>query len=179
MILYGSGNGQQSLELLDLAQKVFQRENSQVDILRCGINKGVILKGMGNIPEAITVLESSLALAEKTGIDRLKAYALMNFTDLLNENNEFERSIEMAARARDIFSALEEPLMLAACLFNLGTAQAGLGEKQPAMESLDSAISVLEKNDMLTSRTTWLEKYAAILEELGETEKAKLILKKI
>ena len=179
MILYGSGNSQKSLELLDLAQKSFQQENSQVDTLRCGINRGVILKGMENIQEAIDVLESSLALAEKTSIDRLKAYALVNLTDLLNEQKKFKRSRDLAMEAKNIFLVLEEPLMLAASLFNLGTAQAGLEEKKEAMVSLDNAISILEKNEMLTSRTSWLERYASILEELGEPEKAKLILNKI
>jgi hypothetical protein len=69
--------------------------------------------------------------------------------------------------------------MLAASLFNLGTAQVGLGEKEGAITSLDNAISVLEKNGMLTSRTDWLEKYASILEELGEGEKSRSVLQKI
>ena len=134
---------------------------------------------MENIQEAIDVLESSLALAEKTSIDRLKAYALVNLTDLLNEQKKFKRSRDLAMKAKNIFLVLEEPLMLAASLFNLGTAQAGLEEKKEAMVSLDNAISILEKNEMLTSRTSWLERYASILEELGEPEKAKLILNKI
>ncbi len=179
MILSGKGNEPKSLELLDSADMIFRQENSQVDLLRCGINQGIVLRNLGKISEAVDVLDISLDLAERTGLDRLKAYALVNLTDLLNERKEYERSMELGRKARDIFQVLDEPLMLAASLFNLGTAQAGLGEKEGAITSLDNAISVLEKNGMLTSRTDWLEKYASILEELGEGEKARSVLQKI
>ncbi len=179
MILSGKGNEPKSLELLDSADMIFRQENSQVDLLRCGINQGIILRNMGKINEAVDVLDISLDLAERTGLDRLKAYALVNLTDLLNEQKDYERSKELGQKAKDIFQVLDEPIMLAASLFNLGTAQAGLGEKAEAITSLDNAISILEKNGMLTSRTDWLEKYASILEELGEAKKAKSILQKI
>lgn len=179
MILAGKGSETQSLELLDSADMIFRQENSQVDLLRCGINQGMILRNMGKVDEAIDVLEVSLDLAEKTSLDRLKAYAMVNTTDLLNEQGEYARSADMAQTAGDIFQVLDEPLMLAASLFNMGAAQAGLGKKEEAMTNLDNAISVLEKNGMLASRITWLEKYAAILDEMGESEKAKSILKKI
>jgi tetratricopeptide (TPR) repeat protein len=179
MILSGKGNEPKSLELLDSAEMVFRQENSQIDLLRCGINQGIILRNMGKIKEAVDVLDISLDLAERTSLDRLKAYALVNLTDLLNERKEYGRSRELASRARDVFQVLDEPLMFAAALFNLGTAQAALGEKEKAVTSFDNAISILERNEMLTSRTSWLEKYASILEELGETEKAKLIHDKI
>ncbi len=179
MILSGMGNEPNSLELLDSADMIFRQENSQVDLLRCGINQGLILKNLGKISEAVDVLDISLDLAERTGLERLKGYALVNLTDLLNEQKHFKRSRELGQKARDIFQILDEPIMLAASMFNLGTAQAGLGEKEGAIMSLDNAISILEENKMLTSRTGWLEKYASILEELGEGEKAKSILNKI
>jgi len=179
MILSGKGNEAQSLELLDSADTTFRQENSQVDLLRCGINQGMILRNLGKISEAVDVLDISLDLAEKTGLDRLKAYAQVNLTDLLNTQNEYEYSKELAQKARDIFQVLDEPIMLAASVFNLGTAQAGLGEKEEAIVNLDNAIAILEKNEMLASRTSWLEKYASILEELGEPEKARTILNKI
>jgi tetratricopeptide (TPR) repeat protein len=179
MILSGTGNESKPLDLLDSAEMVFRRENSQVDLLRCGINQAIILRNMGKINEAVDVLDISLDLAERTSLDRLKAYALVNLTDLLNEQKEYDRSRKLASQARDVFQVLDEPLMFAAALFNLGTALVALGEKEEAVTSFDNAISILEKNEMLTSRTSWLEKYASILEELGETEKAKSILNKI
>ena len=168
MILSGTGNETQPLELLDSAEMIFRQENSQVDLLRCGINQAIVLRNMEKIKEPIDVLDISLDLAERTGLDRLKAYAMVNLTDLLNEQKEYERSKKLGQKAKDIFHVLDEPIMLAASLFNLGTAQAGLGEKEEAITSLDNAISILERNEMLTSRTGWLEKYASILEELGE-----------
>ena len=178
MIFSGLGNESKSLELLNSANECFEHENSQVDILRCGINHGIILRSMGNIQESMAVLEGALALAEKTSLDRLKAYALVNLTDLLNQQKAYKRSRELGYKSRDIFQVLDEPLLLAASLFNLGTAQSGLGDREEAISNLDSAILILEKNDMLISRTDWLEKYADILEELGEADKAKSILEK-
>lgn len=179
MILSGTGIELQSMQLLDSAEMIFRRENSQVDILRCGINQGMILRNLGKTSEAVDVLETSLDLAEKTSMDRLKAYALVNLTDLLNEQKEYGRSKELAHMAVDIFRVLDEPIMLAASLFNLGSALAGLGEKEGAITSLDNAISTLERNGLLSSRTSWLEKYASLLKEMGEVEKAKSILLKI
>jgi tetratricopeptide (TPR) repeat protein len=179
MILSGKGNETKSMELLDSADEIFRQKNSQVDILRCGINQSIILRNLGKVEEAIDVLDISLDIAEKTGLDRLRAYAMANLTDLLNDQKDFEYSIELGQKASDIFRVLDEPIMLAASLFNLGTAQAGMGKKMEAIKSLDNAIAILEKNEMLASRTEWLEKYASILEKMGEPEKAKSILQKI
>jgi tetratricopeptide (TPR) repeat protein len=179
MILSGTGIEAPPLDLLDSAEAIFRKENSQVDILRCGINQGMILRNLEKTNEAIDVLETSLDLAEKTGLERLKAYALVNLTDLLNEKKEYKHSIELAHIAADIFRILDEPVMLAASLFNLGTALAGQGEKEEAICNFDNAISILEKNEMLSSRTSWLEKYASILKELGETAKAESVILKI
>ncbi len=177
MILSDIGEVSQIMELLDSAEMIFRQKNSQVDLLRCGINQGKILRTLGHINEAIDVLENTFELAEMTGLNRLEAYALVNLTDLLNEQKNYERARELAARAKNIFQVLDEPLMLAASLFNLGEALAALGEKEKAMKNLDNAISILEKNEI--SRPGWLQHYAIILEELGEPEKAQLILKKI
>lgn len=179
IILLGKGNHTQPLELLDSAEMIFRRENSQVDLMRCGINQGIVLSAKGNKDEAVDVLDMSLDLAEKTGLDRLRAYAMANLTDLLNELEDYQRSAEMARTAADIFRVLDEPLMLAASLYNLGTAQIRLGEKDEGMSNKDKAITIIEKNGLLSSRTSWLEEYTALLEEMGETEKAKAIRRKI
>ena len=127
-----------------------------------------------HIDEAVDVLESSLEIAENSGLNRLEAYALVNLTDLLNELKEYERSKELAARAKNVFQVLDEPLMLAASMFNLGEAQANLGEKAEAMASLDKAIAILDKNKI--SRPGWIQHYAMILKELDEPEKAEMLL---
>ncbi len=177
MILSDIGEVDQIMELLDSAEMVFRQKNSQVDLLRCGINQGKILRTLGHINEAMDVLENTLELAEKTGLNRLEAYVLVNLTDLLNELKKYQRSKELATKAKNIFQVLDEPLMLAASLFNLGEALAALGEKAEAMKNLDKAISILEKNEI--SRPGWLQHYAMILEELEEPEKASKILSKI
>ena len=177
MILSASGDDSLFLELMDSAEETFRQENSQLDILRCGVNQGIILRRMGNFQEAISVLEDSVEHAERLGQDRLRAYALVNLTDILNEQGEYRRSMELAASAGDIFQVLDEPLMLAASLFNLGDAQAGLGKKDDAIKNLDRAISILERDGI--SRPGWLERYATILRELDEPDRAVEILKKI
>ncbi len=177
MIMSDSGDDSQSVKLLDSSYKIFQQVNSQIDILRCGINQGKVRKSIGNYQEATNVLEHALDIAEMTGLDRLRAYAMVNLADLLNEQKEYERSRELAANASGIFQVLDEPLMLAASLFNLGEALAYLGEKTEAMTNLGKAIAILEKNGI--SRPGWLQHYAMILKELDEPEKAQEILNKI
>jgi len=179
MIFYGMGNASQSLKLLGSALDVFRHHDSQVDILRCELNLGIILRGTGDLGKARAAIEEALMLAEKTGLERLKAYALANLADVLNEQGQFSRAKDMGKKAGDIFRVLDEPLMLAASRFNLGIAQAGLGERAEAVSNLDEAISVLERNSLLASRTDWLEKYAAMLEGMGESVKARAILDKI
>ena len=177
MIMSDSGDDSQSVKLLDSSYKIFQQVNSQVDILRCGINQGIVGRNTGNFQEAIDVLEDALNIAEMTGLDRLRAYAMVNLTDLLNEQKNYQRSKELASNARDMFQVLDEPLMLAASLFNLGEAQAALGKKYEAITNLDKAMAILEKNAI--SRPGWLQHYAMILKELEEPEKAQKILNKI
>jgi tetratricopeptide (TPR) repeat protein len=179
MILSSMGNETQSMELLDSADVIFRREDSQVDLMRCGINQGIILKNLGKISEAVDVLEMALDLAGRTGLEQQEAYAIVNLTDLLNYQGDHERSMELAQKARDIFQVHDEPIMLAAALFNLGVALAGLGEKEEAMSNLDNAISILEKNGLIASRINWLETYASVLEKLGEVEKARAVLHKL
>jgi len=172
-----SGEVAEILGLLDSAEVTFRIENSQIDILRCGINQGFILRNIGNIDEAASVLEDSLDEAERTQQHRFMAYALANLTDLLNEQKEYARSIELSSRAKDIFQVLDEPLMFAISLFNLGEAQAALGNKEEAIKNLDKAISLLEEKEI--SRPGWLQQYAVILIQLGEPEKARSILDNI
>lgn len=177
MILSDMGEVGQIMELLDSAEMVFRQIDSQVDLLRCGINQGKILRTLGHINEAKDVLENTVERAGNACAERQEAYALVNLTDLLNEQKEFQRSKELASRARDIFQVIDEPLMLAASLFNLGEAMAALGEKREAIANLDKAISILSKNGI--SRPGWFKHYAMILKELDEPEKASKILSKI
>lgn len=177
MILSDIGEVGQIMELLDSAEMVFRQINSQVDLMRCGINQGKILRTMGHINEAKDVLENTVEHAGNACAERQEAYALVNLTDLLNELKEYERSKELATRAKNIFQVLDEPLMLAASQFNLGEAMAALGEKAEAMKNLDKAIAILEKNEI--SRPGWFQHYAMILKELDDPEKAEKILAKI
>ena len=179
MILFSQGNLARSLELLNSVEGAFRKEESQIDLLRYGINRAIVLRGMGDMDLARQCLTDSLGLAEKTGLDRFKAYAMVNLCDILNEQGDYEESAKLASQAADIFGVLAEPLMHSAALFNLGAAQAGLGKRDEAVNALEKSISILENNDLLASRISWLQGCSEKLRELGLEEKAKALMDKV
>ncbi|MCK5024017.1 MAG: hypothetical protein KAR56_00190 [Thermoplasmata archaeon] len=169
---------QKSASMLKNAIAIFESEDSQIDLIRCKINMGKAMKGLGQINDAVISLEDALALSEELALTRLMGYAMVNLSDLLNGMQNYHRSEELAAIAKDIFQDLGEPMLLSAALFNLGTAQAGRKKKAEAMKNLDAAIQNLETHELLSFTTSWIEDYAVILETLGEPEKAREIQKK-
>jgi tetratricopeptide (TPR) repeat protein len=168
MIMTSEGEHQKALIILESARKDFEKLENVQDVIRCDINLGMVLRACDRIEEAIPVLEKAAKASEDAGLNRFKAHALANLTDLLNRSREFERSANLAREAISIFTGLGEPLMQAAAMLNLCGAEAGLGRKEPAMEIMDQAIELLEERDLLKTRGAWLAECADILKGMGE-----------
>ena len=177
MILTASGEHQKSLDLLEKARKDFRKMGSAPDIIRCDINRGMVLRACDRPDEAIESLENAAEAAEKAGLNRFRAHALVNLTDLLNRKSEFKRSASLAGEAIAIFSGLGEPLMQSAAMLNLCSALAGSGERDKAMSNMDEAIAILKKNRLLETRNSWLAECADILRGMGEKKRAAEVLR--
>ncbi len=172
MILYGLGDHERALGRLSIAMSEFAGGGNDLDSVRCGINTGIVLRAMDRIAEASDALETAVAKAERMGRNRLRAQGLANLTEVLNLQGEYRRAAELAAQAIRIFSGLGEPVMLAVCKFNLGTALARMGRNEAAVSEFVEAAGLLKKYGMLKSRRQWMLDAADLLDGMGEKKKA-------
>jgi tetratricopeptide (TPR) repeat protein len=171
-------NGDALLEL-DSAGALVRQCESEPDIIRCGMNRGVILRALGRNEEALEELESAVKLAGESGQNRLRAQGLANLTELLNIGGDFTRSADLASQAIGLFTALQEPIMLAVSKFNMGEALAGLGRREEAIRVGDEAVTLLVEHNLVKSRGKWIKDYAKLLDGMGERKKAAALRAKL
>ena len=167
-IMVALGDCENGLGELVKARATFEESEKILDIIRCDINTGVGLKCCGRLEEAEDTLSGAAEAAMEAGLNRVRAHALANLSDLLNMRGNYRQSADMAGIAAETFSCLGEPLMEVAALLNLCIGLAGSGERGKAESTMRDAIAILKERDLLESRHEWLEECAKMLKGMGD-----------
>ncbi|MDD4308256.1 MAG: hypothetical protein PHU53_05555, partial [Thermoplasmata archaeon] len=179
MIMSVQGRNAEAFEMLGRASETFVTSGNAMDRIRCGINLGMVLKGLERTAEAADEIERAIKLADDAGLSRMCAHGMANLTEILNMMKNYQRSEALAREAAGIFSELGEPVMLAVSKFNLGNALAGLGRKTEAAKALDDALSILDENGLTESRSQWVLDSATVFDSIGDTARAEAVRRKV
>lgn len=179
MVLEALGDLEPALAALEAAADGFARIGSLQDTIKCRVDRGFLLAVAGRADEARGALEEAIGLADSSGLYRLKGYAEADLSHILAGAGMNVRAAALAEDAARIFAELDEPLMLAVSLYNLGMARAGLGMGAEATECMDRALAIVERLGMLQAKADWLEGYAGLLRSMGDARKAAALLRKL
>ena len=92
--------------------------------------------------KALNMAEQAVTVASDLTALRTKAIAMSNYGLTLEQARELEKAIAFYGKARDIFIDINEPVLAAAVLANLGTVYARLGDYDTGLECYSSGLDV-------------------------------------
>lgn len=141
------------------------------------MNMGIASASLGNDDEAERNLENAVRLADETGQPRSKASALTSLAEILLRSGKVEAAREHCFRALDIVTELDDKAGISAAYVILGRAEKTGGNMHDCVEYYQESIAALENVDAPRSLGTVKMEMALVLKEMGESDKARALLK--
>jgi len=144
-ILFDLGRTKESLYVYASAIEILKRLGDKADLSRAYNNQGLILIWEGRLDDALNVLEKSLEAADEASYQRGLAYACLNMAECHARMGDSEAACKEAARSRDIFTKMNERVMLAR--LNVVDAMAACvgGRHDEATPLLEDGLATLEE----------------------------------
>ncbi len=145
---------------------------SRVDSAYLHNNLGIAYSKLARPEEALDAFEMSIKLAEEAGMVRAEGYALSNASDLYAERGQVDVALGYCDRSLQIFTRLQDPVMVSACYANQAKAERSRGNLVAAEALYSDSLRALEGiRAPYSLATRWLE-FSDLYEELGEESKS-------
>ncbi len=132
-----------------LAMPAYERSASVRGLAECSHNIAATLLESGDLEQAEEWERRAMELAQETGNERLRAFALGGRTEILLRRRDFALSIAIGQQAVAAFRELHDQSSEAHALRLIGQAEHAQGRLDAAMETLTSAIALAESSSVI------------------------------
>lgn len=176
-ILRSLGDTQGALAACDRALVVAETgrlpSRSRAEVLR---SKGVLLRYVGRVREAVEAYAEAIAVFRKVGARRAEARAKNSLAFAMLVMERFEDTVAVANASIAIDLAIGGRFQIAKTLSNIGQAYARLGDFTTGLAYMRQSRDAHERYGDQDGRADTLLAYAAILLEIGDVDSAQTLV---
>ncbi len=136
-----NGQQQKALEAYIEARKIYDAAGDKGSSARAGLDQGNLLLFAGKIPEAVKVLEQTLATSKEIGNDQLVAGAYQNLAQAQQLKGNLREARKMYESSLQSYRNTEDKGSIPSALFLLGSVMVAQGDHEGAKKQYEEAIS--------------------------------------
>jgi tetratricopeptide (TPR) repeat protein len=184
-VLKTAGGSEQALPLLDEARQRFEalakerpsKAGEQMAAL-CFEEQGTCLLELGRLGEAAAAYEECIRRAEHLGNDREVAVGKGNLGTVRQYQRRYPEAVAAHAEAREKFTRLDEPGMVAVSWHQTGIAYQEAGEPQAAEDAYRKSLAIKVRLGDVAGQASTLNQLSILYDnDLGRTEEAATLLR--
>lgn len=155
-----------------VALERWEAAGDRVQVVATLNQMGIIHRGLGDIPEAVSFYERALARALEWEDRSGEAQARNNLAVVYGFLGDSDKAVQSYREALRIFEELKDSEEAGRTLYNLGVHQLERGETEAAVESLNRALEIRREAGEKKTQARILSALARARLNLGESEAA-------